>query len=449
MKRSWLLALLMAGSLAALYSPAFAKDEQASDDPQDAIEDVNSSMGSLAGRVADIEKKQSVAIEIHGFAETDFDFDTEQTGKQEFINNTALPKQGTLAGQSNQLQFSNRNSRIDFLAKTTVDGWLTKGYIEGDFLGASNSPEFKLYTQPTFRIRHCYLDLQKDGWDIMAGQYWTLFGWNMDYVLASVQPQPIMGTVYERNPRLSVMKTFGTGTQVQVAVDTERPENSFSAYPTFSGGIRLLLNDWKGEFSYATGGSHKAPMSIGISGTLRTYANGAALGNNWSNTFYQGKAVDVDAMIPIVPAGDNDEVSLTATGEWVAGTGAGDVYDGLSYGVGTNPGTYAFDNIAIAGISGGKFTLINTQGWNAQLQFHLPKSWGTFLTAGYGEVFSDNVGTITGGTFNDDQNVFANIMEDFTDNVRVALEVDLPQTHYLTGEVAKDTRIAMGTWYRF
>lgn len=448
MKRSWLLALLMAGSLVALNSPAFAKGEDTSSDTQDAMEDVNSALGSMASRLSDVEKKQSMEVEIHGFAETDFDFDSELTGKQEFINNTALPKQGTLAGQSNQLQYSVRNSRIDFLAKTTVDGWLTKGYIEGDFLGAANSPEFKLYTQPTFRVRHCYLDVQKDGWDIMAGQYWTLFGWNMDYVLASVQPQPIMGTVYERNPRVSVMKTFGSDTQVQVAVDTERPEMSASAFPTFSGGIRLLLNTWKGEFSYATGGSHKAPLSIGISGTLRTYANGATAGNNWTNTFYQGKAVDVDTMIPILPA-DDSGFSLTATGEWVAGTGCGDTYDGLSYGVGANPGTYTLDNLGIAGLSGGAFTLIDTQAWNGQVQLHFPKSTGCFITAGYGELFSDNVGTITGATFNDDQNMFANVMEDFTDNVRVAVEVDMPQTHYLNGDVAKDTRIAMGTWYRF
>src|SRR5208282_2994988 len=110
------------------------------------------------------------------FAELDYIFDTEVTGMQENISNKALPiypgtaAQQSLAGQTAQTQFSPRNSRIDFLAHTTVDGWATKGYIEADFLGVANSAEANLYTAPTLRIRHCYTDLQKDGWDIMAGQ---------------------------------------------------------------------------------------------------------------------------------------------------------------------------------------------------------------------------------------------------------------------------------------
>lgn len=455
MKRFWLLALFMAGSLTvALSAPAFADENGAT--AQDALEDVNSAIGGLSSRVSAVEKTQSLEIQIHGFAELDSIFDTETTGKQEYISNVALPRQGTLAGQSNQTQQSMRNSRFDFLAQTKVDGWLTKGYIEGDFLGASNTAEANLYVAPTFRIRHAYLDAQKDGWDFMAGQYWTLYGWNMDYVLASVQPQPIMGTFYERTPRVSVMKTMGDDAQVQIAVDAERPEQSESAYPNFNGGIRFLLNDWKGAFTYATGATKNVPLSVGISGTLRNYTNGATAANNWTNTDYVGKGVAVDVMIPILPASDKDDISMVISGECSASKGAADELNGFTGGISGTPGTYALD-AGIAGMASGVFALIDTQSVNGQLQFHFPKSWGTLFTVGYGEVFSDNIGDFTAtasGVYNDDYNLFANIMQDVTPEVRLAVEFDDANTHYLSNvakqtQIAVDNRVIVSTWYRF
>src|ERR1035441_6279784 len=213
MKRFWLMALLMAGSLAvALSSPAFAKEDMKSDDSSDAMEDVNSALGSLSGRLGEVEKKQSLQVEVHGFAETDMIGDTTQSFN-ETVGNSAVKFPGTYAGNNGWTQFSLRNSRLSFLAQASeIDGWKTKGYIEADFLGydpgpgfgattpasnnlATNNNEYKFYTQPTFRLRHAYMDAQKDGWEILAGQWWTLFGWNMDYVLASVSVQPVMGTL--------------------------------------------------------------------------------------------------------------------------------------------------------------------------------------------------------------------------------------------------------------
>ena len=60
MKRFWLLALLMAGSLAmALVSPAFAakmSSEDGGSDSSDTLEDVNSAIGSMASHMNDIDK---------------------------------------------------------------------------------------------------------------------------------------------------------------------------------------------------------------------------------------------------------------------------------------------------------------------------------------------------------------------------------------------------------
>ncbi len=468
--------------LAVLTAPASANEEMGSDDSTSALqEDMNSAIGTLTNRIATVEKKQSMDIEIHGFEETDFTWDSEVTGKNEYLPNIGLPRQGagasSNAAYTPQLQESVRNSRIDFLAKTTVGGWATKGYLEGDFLGAANSAEANLYVAPTFRIRHCYLDLQNDGWDIMAGQYWTLFGWNMDYVLASVQPQPIMGTVYERTPRLGVMKTIGdsSGAQIQIAVDAERPEQSISSYPNVDAGIRFVMNNWEGEFSYATGASHKVPLSIGISGTFRTYNLGnlnqsGHTESEGDNSFLQGKGIAVDAMIPIVPATDKDDPTVTASCEWTYGNGIADELNSFSGGVTgyTLPSGIALADTGIIGQyntggagTGNLYGLIDTVSYNAQIQIHLPKSVGTFFTFGYGEVFSDNIGSFAlngqskDSIYDDDANMFGNVMQDITDNVRLAFEVDLATTTYVSlaspafTPYGQDTRLALSTWYRF
>ena len=179
-----------------------------------------------------------------------------------------------------------------------------------------------------------------------------------------------------------------------------------------------------------------------------------------NNTYIQGKGIAVDAMLPIVPASDKDAPSLTASCEWTYGNGVADELNSFSGGI-TAP-TLSGVTLADSGIMGqyaaGKFGLIDTNSYNAQIQFHFPKSIGTFITAGYGEVFSDNIGPFAAtaaSVYNDDSNIFANVMQDFTDNVRVAFEVDLAYTHYLApagpglSQTAQNTRYALGTWYRF
>src|SRR5581483_6336713 len=335
MKRFWLLALLMAGSLmVALSSSAFAKGDVTSDDSSDAMEDVNSALGSLSGRVGDVEKKQALEIEIHGFAETDAIGDDTQSFL-ETVGNGAVKRAGQYVGDNGWTQFSLRNSRLSFLAKAAdIDGWKTKGYIEADFLGydpgpgygaglsaaaaatltgtgqvASANNEYKFYTQPTFRLRHAYLDAQKDGWEFMAGQWWTLYGWNMDYVLATVSLQPVMGTLYERTPQLRVMKTLGlsSGPQVQLAVDAEKSQQLISEMPDLNWGVRFIMNDWKGRFAYATGAAGLRPLSLGFSQTNRNYVwannvvNGVVDSGDFNYSNEWGSALAVDAFIPIKP----------------------------------------------------------------------------------------------------------------------------------------------------
>ncbi len=489
MKRFWLFALFLAGAMLALNASAFA--DEGSTTSTDTMEDVNAAIGNLSNKVNALEKK-GLNVEIHGFEETDMINDSTQSFN-ETVANSAVKLPGTYAGDNGWTQFSIRNSRISLLATgAEVMGWKTKGYFEGDFLGydpgpgygaspsaptASDNNEYKFYTQPTFRLRHAYLDAQNDGWEILVGQWWSLFGWNMDYTLASVSVAPDMGTLYERTPQLRVMKTIGDdkGAQVQIAVDAEKPEQNISEMPNLNAGVRFLLNDIKGSYAPATGAAKMVPLSIGLSETNANYVWAYNFGNN-QNFNYQnewGSAIAADILIPFLPVGeDKDDFSVVGTGEWSYGAGDTDGFNGGGFsgltGL-TTPGssfsTYQANlDPGVAGLtSTGQFQLVLLQNVTGQIQVAFPKSIGTRVTFGYGEIFSPNDGGLTKtpgysgkSVYNDDSNMFVNIMQDFTPNIRAGLEYARYDTHYVNSTTATsagvdaiDHRIQLSTWYRF
>ncbi len=150
------------------------------------------------------------------------------------------------------------------------------------------------------------------------------------------------------------------------------------------------------------------------------------------------------------------------TGEWTAGKGDSDemLWNGglpalstTANGLNLDPGVAGFD-------ANNNLTLVDIQSWNGQAQFHFSKDMGIFLTVGYGEVFSDNLGGLASGAaagklYNDGSVIFANLVHDFN-NIRAGLEYDRFDTHYVTGPAgtgsgsdAIDHRVMVSSWYRF
>jgi len=469
MKRSWLLSLLVAVALASLNMPAYADS--------DSMEDMNAAIGSLTAKV-DAMQKQGLSVEVHGFVQQDIINDSTQSFN-ETVGDGKVLQNGTVAGDNGWTQIGERNSRIDFLAKTSFGGWDTKGYMEADFLGNGNAvgyagaagteTEQKFYNQPILRLRHAYMQADNDGWSILAGQYWSLFGWNMDYVLATVAEAPTMGPLYFRTPQLRITKTFGdaAGMQFAVAADAEKPDQIDGQVPNINFGLRLTLNDVKGEFCQSTGGYKLMPLSIGLglrnslySWNSLTPAGGA--NENYNQSLW-GSAVAADVLLPVLPVSEGkDDVSIVLTGEWTAGAGDTDAFNGGGFGGGAalaNTGI-GFTNLdgGIAGFNAqGSFNLIQIQSLTAQIQIALPKSIGTIFTAGYGEIFTPN-GVALGDGYNDDRTMFVNVMQDFSPAIRAGVEVATYDTHYNTAfggapanlfNDAIDNRIQLSTWYRF
>jgi hypothetical protein len=458
MKKLWLLFLALA--LAVLNMPALAQETTSAD----SMEDMNAAIGNLTSKVNALAAK-GPAVVIHGFVQSDYINDSTNSF-QETVGDGSVAVAGTSAGANGLTQFSLRNSRIDLLATDSAADWTFKGYIETDFLGINDGStvggnEYKIYTQPTLRLRHAYVEGDTtDGWMIMAGQYWTLFGWNMDYVLATVAEAPVMGTLYERVPQLRIQKTLGDdkGAQVQIAANLEEPDQIVSQIPNVDFGVRFLMNDIKGRFCASTGAGKLMPLSVGLSERNADYYwndnGGQTLNQNiWAS------AIAADVLLPVLPASEGkDDPSIVLTGEYTYGAGDTMPFNGGNFGglAAIGPDTklpsYGALNTSLdggeAGVLNGGLTPILLQSYNGQIQIFLPPSIGTIFTAGYGEVFAVN-DALLGGTVNDDSNIFVNAMQDVTKEVRVGLEYSQYWTHYASGSDPSDQRVQLFTWSRF
>src|SRR4029077_9780651 len=129
--------------------------------------------------------------------------------------------------------------------------------------------------------------------------------------------------------------------------------------------------------------------------------------------------------IPVLAAADEKEPgnTLGISGEFTKGKGYADEFPSwtgnlpqLSTAVAaTQPnldaGQGGFD-------SNNAFQLVDLRTWNLQAQYHLPHEWQAFVTVGYGQLYSDNAGTLTPSTgkvpYTKAETYFANVFKDVT-----------------------------------
>jgi hypothetical protein len=83
----------------------------------------------------------------------------------------------------------------------------------------------------------------------------------------------------------------------------------------------------------------------------------------------------------------------------------------------------------------------------------------TFVTAGYGQIYSDNIDPLTSGVagngksfgpiYDRDETYFLNVGHNFTKQVRLAAEFDLVRTTYADGIVGHDDRGQISAFFYF
>ncbi len=284
--------------------------------------------------------------QFYGFVEFDGSWDSTQSFN-DLAGNANIARDGTYAAGHGRTIFSARNSRIGFKLKGPETQTVkTSGIVEGDFLGnqPAGSPtpvaggpggvtvsEGSFFTSPTFRMRHFALRVETPYIDVLAGQYWQLFGWQSMFHPNTVELQGVPGQIYSRSPQFRVSHAFKNDDMtLEIALAASRPPQRDSEVPDGQAGIRFVLNNFKALHTAGGTGTAVDGASIGLS-TVGRYLRMPEFAASPKNTVnINGYGYSADLLLPIIPAKSvTDGNALTLTASFVYGQAIADLYTGL------------------------------------------------------------------------------------------------------------------------
>jgi hypothetical protein len=427
---------------------------------------------------------------IYGFVEADSIFDSTQSfndlaGNAVILHTpaptTATPNPTLVYGaEHGRTTFSARNSRFGVKLKgPETDTVKTSGIFECDFLGnqpqgspaPAGSPavtEGSFYTSPTFRMRHYALKLETPYIDVLAGQYWQLFGFQSLFHPNTVEMQGVPGQIYSRSPQFRISHVFKSdAVNVELAGAASRPPQRDSEVPDGQAGIRLAINNWKGMHTAGAAGSAIDALSIGFSTVGRYFKVPNLSGAPTQAITINGYGYSVDALIPIIPASDvnRPDNALTLTGSFVYGQAIADLYTGLNGGAGmAAPPANAMgvaqtypqdvDNGLISFTSDGVLHAIRWESVIAGLQYYLPTPNRAWISANYSHMYSSDIKallTSSNGSkmFNKSDWVDGNVFVEANSAVRFGLEYAYFHQSFLDGSKGKNSRVQFSAFYIF
>ncbi len=420
---------------------------------------------------------------FYGFVEFDAIHDSTQSFN-DLAGNATIAPSGSFAASHDRMIFGARNSRLGFKLKgPETETIKSSGIAEMDFLGnqpqGSPSPagspavsESAYFASPTFRIRHMALKLETPFVDILAGQYWQLFGWQSNFHPSSVDIQGLPGQVYSRAPQLRLSHTVKTDmVNVEIAVAASRPPQRDSGLPDGQAGLRLIINDWKGMRTAGGTGTSVDPASIGVSGVARRFRLPEYANAPVQTQTINGYGISVDGLIPVVPAtASNWDNALTLTGSFARGQAIADLFTGLTGGVGLNPlpadstgkaSSFAMDidNGLVIFDANGQMHAIRWQAVLVGLQYYFPTSpFRMWVAANYSHMSSSDIQNIVVGTsgsnvngkiFNKSDFADGNLFVDATQSIRFGLEYAWFRQTYLNGVKGTNHRVQLSGFYLF
>jgi hypothetical protein len=410
------------------------------------------------------------SADLYGFVEFDSILDSTQTFN-EIAGNAVIAKSSTFTGNHIRTTYSGRNSRLGLKLKgPESEDIKTSALAEMDFLG--NQPtgitDAALLTNPTFRIRHMMLKVETPYIDVMAGQYWQLFGWQGSFFPNSVEIMGLPGQVFGRSPQLRLSHPFkNDAVTVEVAVASSRSPQRDGGVPDTQGGIRLLVNHWKAAHTANSTGSAIDSGGIGVSGVYRRFrVNNFSAAPTTTNDKNAG-GISVDALLPLVsPEGTDRSNSLTLTGSYVRGTGIADLYTGLTGGIGypslPNPTMAATAPTYTPDIDAGLVTYgpagdLHTIDWQSFIvgaQYYLPPSGSVWISGNYSQMDSGNIDKYTTTAtapkvFKRSQFADGNLFWDATKTVRFGAEFAWFKQKFVDDSTATNYRGQFSAFYIF
>lgn len=418
---------------------------------------------------------------LYGYLETNFKYDSTQSCV-EFCGSSQIQRPGNYRGEHGRTIFSARDSRLGIrLAAPEEHGIRVSGVLETDFFGPTTTTEQSTYVNPVLRIRTSFLKLETPVVDILIGQQWTLFGWQPNFISASVQYPGLPGETFERTPQLRLSRTIKSDPiTAEIAVAANRPPQQDSATPEGVAGIRLLFDHWTGQHTTYMANTAIQPAAIAVSGDLRQFRIPELSAAQHHGIARTGGGVAISAYLPIIPATRtskdnalslNGEVSITSgmsddyTTLGAAGT-ANAAIPATAPGGATTPYTANFDPGLAAIDAAGNAELIKWLAYFASLEFYPAGTDGRLgLVANYGHMQSSNarsVGTASaaGSTpaaqaaavakIRDHEDYFeVGAFADPTRATRIAVSGSLYDDAYGDGATAKNYAVIASAWLFF
>jgi hypothetical protein len=446
-----------------------------------AVKDLGETSGAHVGEEGTLVVSKWAAT-IYGFVEADNIVDT-TSSFNDLAGTAAVARASSEAGRNPRFTMAMRNSRLGFRMKAPeFNGIRASGVLEMDFLGTQLpvcnngqgycGSEGAFFSNATMRIRHGYLKVETPIVDILAGQYWQLFGWQSVYNPNTVEIQGVPGELFARSAQLRVSKTIKASPIIfEMAVAASRPVDRDSGFPDGQGGIRFGIDAWQGVQTVGSTGTQTSPLSIAATGVLRHVAvNNFSATPTYTNELTMG-AFAIDGFLPIIPGTkEHRGNSLSLNGEFVRGSGIADFYTGLTGGAsfgnlplpaGAAPGTAAtpfaanIDNGIVAYDSNATLHSIDWQTYLVGGQYYLPGVDGKiFVSGNYSHIFSDNIALWTSaantGKVTSVEDWFdVNLFLDPTPSVRVGLEYANFNTQYVDGQHAINHRGQLSGFFIF
>lgn len=181
-----------------------------------------------------------------GFLDATFFARSTNVGSGIGTNFLGMPYNNAVAGKLSETNFSAQNSRIGFRVDSTFMGAKVLGYLEADFLFNNNANSYQVTSNSAgLRLRNYFVDVQKDGFEILGGQDWSFLTPNRK----GLSPIPS-----------DIFYTQNMDTNYQLGlVWTRQPQFRFIAHPSedFAFGVSI-----ENPQQYIGGGSGAATVVV-------------------------------------------------------------------------------------------------------------------------------------------------------------------------------------------
>lgn len=186
------------------------------------------------------------------------------TGNGIATNFGSIPYNTAVTEHLSELNFTTQNSRLGFRVDSKVLGAKVLGYFEADFLGNQPGGVFVTSNADTFRMRNVFVDIQKDGFEVLGGQDWSFATPNRK----GLSPFPS-----------DIFYTQNVDTNYQAGlVWSRQTQFRFIAHPTNQFAFGVSLENPQQYIGGSNGGS-----SVVLPAALSTALSGGEFNNGSSN----------------------------------------------------------------------------------------------------------------------------------------------------------------------